>query len=59
MYDMWNLDGGFIIAGPTGILISACWNSSLAKVFRCAKLPEFGICQGFLICYTPQIRGAK
>ena len=57
MFDMYN----FIIAGPTGILISACWASSLAKVFRCAKLPEFGITgsQGFLVHYTPQIRGAK
>ena len=61
MYDMYNLDGVFIIAGPTGILISACWASSLAKVFRCAKLPEFGITgsQGFLVRYASQIRGAK
>ena len=59
MYDMYNLDGVFIIAGPTGILISACWASSLAKVFRCAKLPEFGITgsQGFLV--ASQIRGAR
>ena len=61
MYDMYNLDGFFIIAGPTGILISACWASSLAKVFQCAKLPEFCITgsQDFLVCYASQIRGAK
>ena len=32
MYDMYNLDGVFIIAGPTDILISACCAYLLAKV---------------------------
>ena len=46
-YDMLNLDGVFIIAGPTGILISACLASSLAPLFRSAKLPDLAFVMAF------------